>query len=365
MTRRRRKSRKTIASGRKTRSKQPYLRCESGRGCRSQGENPDPVTGGAGSTCPAIRHSIARRRGTSPSSWTGMVAGRRRRAAPRHGAPARRRGRARARPWCRGHEPRMPDALLQLENWKRPRQGRRPDEPDAQVHRSDLPEFIANVCACILSTGKEHPISSPCSRMRWKRRPADRGPGRGAELWRAGNRPRCQRRRRRRGDRHRRPSGYGKLPPLDLLIRTSGEVRLSNFLLWQSAYAEMLFVDTLADFTPEHLRRALENFGERTALAGAEISGGGKAEKRSRRAVRIGRGDDGRAAGGIRCRRCMVRRVCLRRDLPTIAEFARLVLRATNQPVTRWGSWQGRSIALAGIVLADLDSITSSRLSAS
>jgi len=51
------------------------------------------------------------------------------------------------------------------------------------------------------------------------------------------------------------------LPPLDLLIRTSGEVRLSNFLLWQSAYAEMMFVDTLwPDFTPEHLQRALAEF---------------------------------------------------------------------------------------------------------
>ena len=54
------------------------------------------------------------------------------------------------------------------------------------------------------------------------------------------------------------------LPPLDLLIRTSGEVRLSNFLLWQSAYAEMLFVDTLwPDFTPEHLRTALDDFADR------------------------------------------------------------------------------------------------------
>src|SRR3546814_9411667 len=35
------------------------------------------------------------------------------------------------------------------------------------------------------------------------------------------------------------------LPPLDLMIRTSGEHRLSNFLLWQAAYAELLFVDTL------------------------------------------------------------------------------------------------------------------------
>ncbi len=54
------------------------------------------------------------------------------------------------------------------------------------------------------------------------------------------------------------------LPPLDLLIRTSGEVRLSNFLLWQAAYAEMLFVDTLwPDFEPAHLTRALDDFARR------------------------------------------------------------------------------------------------------
>jgi len=54
------------------------------------------------------------------------------------------------------------------------------------------------------------------------------------------------------------------LPPLDLLIRTSGEIRLSNFLLWQAAYAEMLFVDTLwPDFKPEHLERALDDFAQR------------------------------------------------------------------------------------------------------
>jgi undecaprenyl diphosphate synthase len=54
------------------------------------------------------------------------------------------------------------------------------------------------------------------------------------------------------------------LPSLDLLIRTSGEVRLSNFLLWQSAYAEMLFVDTLwPDFEPAHLTQALDDFARR------------------------------------------------------------------------------------------------------
>ena len=55
-----------------------------------------------------------------------------------------------------------------------------------------------------------------------------------------------------------------ELPPLDLLIRTSGEVRLSNFLLWQAAYAEMWFTDVLwPDFKPEHLQEALDAFVKR------------------------------------------------------------------------------------------------------
>jgi undecaprenyl diphosphate synthase len=54
------------------------------------------------------------------------------------------------------------------------------------------------------------------------------------------------------------------LPPLDLLIRTSGEKRLSNFLLWQAAYAELLFVDTLwPDFDRAALEAALAEFGQR------------------------------------------------------------------------------------------------------
>ena len=54
------------------------------------------------------------------------------------------------------------------------------------------------------------------------------------------------------------------LPPLDLLIRTSGEKRLSNFLLWQAAYAELLFVDTLwPDFNRKALGEAIADFGTR------------------------------------------------------------------------------------------------------
>ena len=54
------------------------------------------------------------------------------------------------------------------------------------------------------------------------------------------------------------------LPPLDLLIRTSGEYRLSNFLLWQAAYSELLFVDSLwPDFDGEAMRSALSEYARR------------------------------------------------------------------------------------------------------
>jgi undecaprenyl diphosphate synthase len=54
------------------------------------------------------------------------------------------------------------------------------------------------------------------------------------------------------------------LPDPDLLIRTSGELRISNFMLWQLAYAELVFVDTLwPDFGAEHLREALDAYAGR------------------------------------------------------------------------------------------------------
>ena len=58
-------------------------------------------------------------------------------------------------------------------------------------------------------------------------------------------------------------------PPVDLFIRTSGDLRLSNFLLWQSAYAELYFTDThWPDFTPEELARAIEDFAGRSRRFG-------------------------------------------------------------------------------------------------
>jgi undecaprenyl diphosphate synthase len=51
------------------------------------------------------------------------------------------------------------------------------------------------------------------------------------------------------------------LPPLDLMVRTSGEQRLSNFMLWQAAYAELYFTDTLwPDFGADALAQALDAF---------------------------------------------------------------------------------------------------------
>jgi undecaprenyl diphosphate synthase len=54
------------------------------------------------------------------------------------------------------------------------------------------------------------------------------------------------------------------MPDPDLVIRTSGELRLSNFLLWQSAYAEFAFTDTLwPDFGPAEFRAAIEEYASR------------------------------------------------------------------------------------------------------
>ncbi|MEE3487849.1 MAG: isoprenyl transferase [Bulleidia sp.] len=53
-------------------------------------------------------------------------------------------------------------------------------------------------------------------------------------------------------------------PPVDLLIRTSGEERISNYLLWQIAYAELEFVpESWPEFTPEVLKRCLEEYSHR------------------------------------------------------------------------------------------------------
>ena len=60
------------------------------------------------------------------------------------------------------------------------------------------------------------------------------------------------------------------IPDPDLILRTSGELRLSNFLLWQSAYAELMFTDVLwPDFSAEHFAQALAEYGRRERRFGA------------------------------------------------------------------------------------------------
>ena len=63
-----------------------------------------------------------------------------------------------------------------------------------------------------------------------------------------------------------------EIPDPDLLIRTSGEQRVSNFLLWQVAYAEFVFLETLwPDFSSEDLRQAISEFNSRERRYGAAV----------------------------------------------------------------------------------------------
>lgn len=62
---------------------------------------------------------------------------------------------------------------------------------------------------------------------------------------------------------------YHDLPPIDFLIRTSGEMRLSDFMLWQSAYAELYFPETLfPDFNNEEFDKAIEIYNKRSRRYG-------------------------------------------------------------------------------------------------
>lgn len=62
---------------------------------------------------------------------------------------------------------------------------------------------------------------------------------------------------------------YNRLPNVDLLIRTSGESRISNFLLWQAAYAEFVFIKTLwPDFKAAHLYKSIIEYQKRSRRFG-------------------------------------------------------------------------------------------------
>jgi undecaprenyl diphosphate synthase len=73
-----------------------------------------------------------------------------------------------------------------------------------------------------------------------------------------------------------------RLPPLDLLVRTSGEQRISNFMLWELAYAELAFVDVMwPDFRRQHLYQVLQQYATRErrfGLTSAQIREGSDVE---------------------------------------------------------------------------------------
>lgn len=63
---------------------------------------------------------------------------------------------------------------------------------------------------------------------------------------------------------------FNDLPPIDLLIRTSGEYRISNFMLWQMAYAELYFTDVLwPDFDEKEMDKAIESYNKRDRRFGS------------------------------------------------------------------------------------------------
>jgi undecaprenyl diphosphate synthase len=67
------------------------------------------------------------------------------------------------------------------------------------------------------------------------------------------------------------------MPDVDLFVRSSGEQRTSNFLLWQSAYAEMVFLDTLwPDFDRRHLWQAIETYADRDRRYGGAVDQAGR-----------------------------------------------------------------------------------------
>ena len=171
-----------------------------------------------------------------------------------------------------------------------------------------LPDFVRDPLDALMRDSAGEPGDDPVPGAVVRRARVDRRrrPGRCAS-WRPAGRssPRTSPR---SGSRRRcRPAG---MPQLDLLIRTSGEERLSNFLLWEAAYAELYFTDTFwPDFGKEEFSSALESyrgrerrFGRtREQIRSARLTRGGR--RRGRRVernlvLRVAVGGRGAAAGG-------------------------------------------------------------------
>ena len=103
------------------------------------------------------------------------------------------------------------------------------------------------------------------------------------------------------------------MPDVDLFVRSSGEQRTSNFLLWQSAYAEMVFLDTLwPDFDRRDLWRAIEIYAARDRRYGGAVDAVDGTRAR-RRPGGLSRGPDAGVSRPRSPRRCRRSRGCAAR----------------------------------------------------
>ena len=227
-----------------------------------------------------LRLRRARRRGTSPSSWTATAAGRRRAACRARGPSPRRRGGARAVRAASEIGVSVSDALQLLDRELEPpgRRGLAADGPAQALH----PQRSGGAARQRRARAGDRRPRGPCRRHR---RAARRGrgadprqsrpdAGRSRSITAAGrrsSRPRAGwRRGRRRAARSPTRSASSisparcrrsDIPDPDLIIRTSGEQRLSNFLLWQAAYAEFVFLPIhWPDFDRAAFEAALDEY---------------------------------------------------------------------------------------------------------
>ena len=260
------------------------------RGPRDRRDEPphataDPPAHEARPRARAARTSPARSR----SSWTATAAGRRRAACPSPPATAPARGRcgAPSRPRIDLGVESLCVYAFSTENWSRPAgrgRGAHGDLRRDDRARASRPRR-ARACACASSAGATGRPRRCCAKMSELEEATRRNER--LQLWIAfdyGGRAEIVEAARRLVEEGVDPRDVDEnaiasrlyapdMPEPDLLIRTSGELRISNFLLWQVAYTELVFVDTLwPDFGERQLREALAEYASRRRRFGGTVS---------------------------------------------------------------------------------------------
>ena len=257
-------------------------RCLGGRSARRHDRpNPHPSGAAAAAACPPTWS-----RGTSRSSWTATAAGPTQRGLPRTAGHTA--GEAALFDVVEGAIESGVKWLSRVRVLHRElealaRRGALPDGLQPRRHPTPARRDARDGRAGALGRPAAAAVEERGRRARG-RRGADQGQRRAdADDVRELRRPRRDRRRRRRASRGPPATGGSTrtkvdektfarfldepdMPDVDLFVRSSGEQRISNFLLWQSAYAELVFLDVLwPDFDRRHLWRAIETYAAATA----------------------------------------------------------------------------------------------------